>query len=185
MLVQEQVSSSSPADADPHRIVRLRGHALRSVGPPLALVVLCVVFTVLNPRFLSVANLQAVADQAAPLMVVALGATFVILLGSVDLSVDGVMAATALCLSLLIANSENGSDLGWLGVLAAVAVGAGFGLANGVLHTRLRIPSFMVTLGTWWIGLGVATVLFGSQTPQIKDRGLRALALHGALGLSP
>ena len=143
-------------------------------GPVVALVALVAVFSLASDRFFTLRNARSVADQTSILLVLAVGATFVILLGSIDLSVEGVMATSSLVVVLLAENSRNANDLGYLAVLAGVGVGALFGLVNGVLHTRLRIPSFMVTLGTGAIGTGVATVLFGGQPPRLLDEGLRA-----------
>lgn len=155
-----------------------------TAGPVLALIVLVVVFSVLNPRFSSVGNFQSILDQAAILLVLAVGVTFVILLGGIDLSLEGVMASSSLVVVLLATNSRNELDLGYLAVVAGVGVGALFGLANGLLTTTLRIPSFMVTLGTGAIGIGVATVLFQGRAPRLLDEGLRAWGQDRTLGLS-
>jgi ribose transport system permease protein len=152
-------------------------------GPVLALVLLVVVFSLGSGRFLTVPNAGSIASQAAILLVLATGATFVILLGGVDLSVEGVMATSSLVTVLLAANDRNGSHLGYLAVLIGTGVGALIGLVNGLLHTRLRIPSFMVTLGTGAIGIGVATVLFGGQPPRLLDDGLRAWGTERIAGM--
>jgi len=153
-------------------------------GPVLALLALVVVFSLISNRFLAAGNAGSIADQTSILLVLAVGATFVILLGSIDLSVEGVMATSSLVTVLLSANDRNGNDLGYLAVLAGVGVGALFGLVNGVLHTRLRIPSFMVTLGTGAVGTGIATVLFGGQPPRMLDEGLRTWGTDRWLGVS-
>jgi ribose transport system permease protein len=168
--------SGSPRSGAPVATVAARRRFLRQaagVGPVLALILMCVLFTVLNSRFLTVGNLRSIGDASAILLVLAVGATFVILLGGIDLSVEGVMATSSLVTVLLAANDRNGNDLGYLAVLGGVATGALFGLLNGILHVRLRIPSFMVTLGTGAVGLGIATVLFGGQPPRLLDEGLR------------
>jgi ribose transport system permease protein len=153
-------------------------------GPVLALAALVVVFSLLSSRFLVAGNAGSILDQTAILLVLAVGATFVVLLGSIDLSVEGVMATSSLVAVLLSANDRNGNDLGYLAVLAGVGVGALFGLVNGVLHAKLRMPSFMVTLGTGAIGTGIATVLFGGQPPRMLDEGLRQWGTDRVLGVS-
>jgi ribose transport system permease protein len=65
-----------------------------------------------------------------------------------------------------------------------VLTGTAFGLVNGLLHVRLGIPSFMVTLGTGAVGLGVATVLFGGRAPQLLDAGLREWGVGSTAGVS-
>jgi ribose transport system permease protein len=158
------------------------GRRVLDAGPVLALVLLVVVFSLASGRFLTVPNAGSIANQAAILLVLATGATFVILLGGVDLSVEGVMATSSLVTVLLAANDRNSLHLGYLAVLVGTAVGALIGLVNGLLHTRMRIPSFMVTLGTGAIGIGIATVLFGGQPPRLLDDGLRAWGTERVAG---
>lgn len=153
-------------------------------GPVLALILQVVVFSLLSGRFLTMANAGSVADQAATLLVLATGATFVILLGGIDLSVEGVMATSSPVTALLSANDRNDNDFGYFAVLIGCAVGAAFGLVNGLLHTRLRIPSFMVTLGTGAVGTGIATVLFGGQPPRLLNQDLRAWGTERFAGIS-
>lgn len=144
-------------------------HTLGTFGPPAALVLLYIIFSIASPQFATWNNVRGILDSSAVLAVITVGLTFVLLLGAIDLSIEGIMAASALSVALLLANNRNGFDLGFLGVVAAVAIGAGFGLANGLLSTRLRIPSFMTTLGVSAIGIGVATVLFAGVQPTITS----------------
>lgn len=153
-------------------------------GPLIALVALVVVFALASPTFLTLGNLSILLTQISILLVVGIGLTFVILLGSIDLSVEGVMATSSLVFVLLAANDRNGHDLGYLAALVGVLTGTAFGLLNGLLHVRLGIPSFMVTLGTGAVGLGVATVLFGGRAPQLRDAGLRQWGVGSSLGIS-
>lgn len=155
-----------------------------NAGPVLALVVLVIIFGVLNQRFLSLGNLQSILDQVAILLVLATGTTFVILLGGIDLSLEGVMATASLVTVLVALNDRNANDFGWLALFAGVAVGALMGAASGILTTVVRIPSFMVTLGMGAIGTGIATVLFAGQPPRLLDEGLRELGLDRWFGIS-
>jgi len=113
--------------------------------------------------------------------VLALGMTFVIVLGSIDLSVEGVLAIGAVLISLLVRNNSNALDLGWFGVVLAILACGAIGCLNGVIHVGLRIPSFMVTLGMWFIGVGVATLVLGGSTVRVLDAGIRSLALDRPL----
>jgi ribose transport system permease protein len=112
-----------------------------------------------------------------------MGATFVILMGSIDLSVEGVVALAAVTASLLVANDVTGISIGLLAVPVALAVGAAMGFLNGFLHIRLKTPSFMTTLGVGFIGLGVATAVLGGVTVRISDQTFRYLSLGRPLGL--
>lgn len=160
------------------------GSRLINAGPVVALVVLVAVFSIASSTFLTGGNLETIGSQLSILLVLAVGMTFVILLGGIDLSSEGVMAASSLVFVLLASNDRNGNNLGWIAVAAGIGTGALFGLVNGVLHAHLRIPSFMVTLGTGAIGIGVATVLFGGQPPRLMDVSLRTWGVGSWLGVS-
>ena len=159
---------------------------LKSVGELGAFVVLVVIFSALNPgTFLTVKNIQTVLNQSALPLIVAVGATLVILMGSIDLSVEGVMGAAGMTFVLMSANSRGSHDYGFVTALVvAVLVGVVLGLANGLIHTRLRVPSFIVTLGVWYVGLGVATLMFGTEAiPFLTDEAVKGWPSDTSLGL--
>lgn len=152
--------------------------------PALAiLAVIALAMLIINPQFLSLANLSAIAQQAAVPVVVAIGLTFVVLMGGIDLSVEGVMAAASLAVALLVANNQSSLNLGILGIVLAIALGAGLGLLAGASVAWLRIPSFIVTIGTWQIGLGLGQMMFGSAPPQVEDELLRGMVRVSVLGI--
>lgn len=169
--------------AAPRRISR-RGAAFRDAGPPVALVVIFLMFAALSPQFRSVENIQNIVDAAAVLAVVTCGITFVLMMGSIDLSAAGVMGASALTVSLLVANNRNDNDLGLLGIAVAVVLGCAFGCLSGLALVLLKVPSFMATLGVSAIGLGVATLMFAGVQPNISDAMLKSWAVDRFLGLS-
>ena len=143
------------------------------VGPLLILIALIVVIGIANPRFLSPVNLANLARQSSILLILALGVSFIIMMGCIDLSVEGVMALSSVVLASLVLSIKQPNGLGVLGILIAIAMGTLMGLVNGVLHTRLRIPSFMVTLGMLSVGLGLATWLSGGLDVRVLDPTLR------------
>jgi hypothetical protein len=147
--------------------------ALRGSGPLLALLALVLAFALADARFATLANLRVILDSAAVPFVLAVGMTFVIRLGSIDLSVEGLMAACSLAFALVIANDRTHVDLGWLGLPVAAALGCAFGLANGLVVTWLRVPSFVATLGVGAICLGLAMLWSGDQAPLIRDALMR------------
>ena len=159
---------------------------LRQAGESIALLLLIVVFAVINPSsFPTVLNLQTVLDQASTPLIVGVGATLVILLGCIDLSVEGLMSACGLIFVLLSANSRTSVDLGLWAIAVGVLVGALLGLVNGLVHTLLKIPSFIVTLGMGFVGFGIATLLFGSeQLPFLADGGIKEWPTEKFLGLT-
>jgi ribose transport system permease protein len=146
------------------------------VGPLLILVVLVALVTLINPRFLSPINLGNLARQSSILIIIALGETFIILMGSIDLSIEGVMALTSVVIGLLAENYFNSNDYGLLAVLIAIAAGTLMGFGTGVFHAKLRIPSFMASLGMMYIGLGLATWLSNGMNLPLLDTMLLSWA---------
>jgi ribose transport system permease protein len=177
--------SREGGDPERPKAVR-RGRArprLAALAPLLVLLLLCAVITAFNPNFLSLGNFVRISQAAMIPLVLGLGATFIILMGSVDLSVEGVLTVGSVALSLLVLNGANGNDLGLAAVLLVLVAGALLGFVNGLVHVRLRIPSFMVTLGTWFVGVGLANAILGGLAVRITDPLIRGLAIQRALGL--
>lgn len=154
-----------------------------SWAPLAVLVLLCGLITLVNPNFLSTGNFVRIAQTAMIPLVLGLGATFVILMGSIDLSVEGVLAFGAVLTCLLVGNGANANDLGIIGILIVLATGAGVGFINGIVHVRLQIPSFMVTLGMWFVAAGIANAFLGGLAVRITDPMIRGLAIDRFLGL--
>ncbi len=123
---------------------------------PVMFAVLCLVFTIGEPRFATFDNFQNIILQAPSLAILAFGQAFAILTGGIDLSVG---AATGL---ISVAAAYSALDLGgWVGLVVGIAAGAGLGLVNGVMIAYFRIPPFIQTLGMlsfakglalWWTG---------------------------------
>lgn len=165
------------ASAPPPLARRLRDWLLRGEGMLyLAFVVLVVVFSVASPVFLSLGNLENVGRQTALVTIVAVGMTFVIVSGEFDLSVGSVMALSGVMAAMAM-QSVAGH---WLvGAVAALATGATFGLVNGIITTRFRIPSFLVTLGTLSIARGLALLITGTRPVIITDETYWAIFGEG------
>lgn len=152
--------------------------------PALAvLVLIALVMLAVNPSFLSLGNLSTLAIQAAVPAVLAVGLTFVVLMGGIDLSSEGVMGAAGMTTAVLLLNDRTGSDLGLWAVVAAMAVGATLGTLSGLAVAFLRVPSFIVTIGTWQIGLGIAQLLFAGKPPRVQDTTFLSFAFDRYLGL--
>jgi len=155
---------------------------LAAWAPLAVLVALCAIIAVINPNFLSLGNAVRISQTAMIPLVLGMGATFIILMGSIDLSVEGVLTSAAVVLSILVLNGANANDYGLIGVAAVLCVGAAIGFMNGMIHVYLRIPSFMVTLGTWFIGVGAANALLGGMAVRINDPMIRGLAIQRFMG---
>lgn len=135
-------------------------HHARQFGTLAGLLGLCAVLWVLTPHFLTISNLLNVAQQTAINAVIAVGLTFVIISGGIDLSVGSLVAFSGVVLASLL---QRGVPLP-LALLAGLAVGLACGLVNGVLVTRGRLPSFIATLGMMSVARGAA-LLFTDGRP--------------------
>jgi ribose transport system permease protein len=155
-----------------------RGKQLGPWASLISLIVLCLLLALLSPQFLTLRNFVGIANEAAPILVIAMGTTFVIILGSIDLSVEGIVAVSGVTIVLLARNDFNANDYGWLSVLAALLLASSMGFVNGLVHTRLRIPSFMTTLAMQYVGLGLATLLLAGNFAQMQDPQIRGLVLN-------
>lgn len=155
------------------------------LGPAIALLVLIVFFSILNPSsFMTGENALTILNQAAVPLILAMGMTFVVLLGSVDLSVEGIMAAAGISFVLLSKNNSNENDLGFWALVIALGIGLVFGLISGTIHNRLRIPSFILTLGIWYVGLGIATILYGDAATTLDSSPLVDWIAGNSMGIS-
>ena len=159
------------------------GRRLGPWAPVLVLIGLSAAIGVSNPVFFHVNNFIRLANASAVPLVVASGLTFVIMLGAIDLSVEGTLAISASVVALLVANDTNSNAYGPIAAVLALFVGAAMGLINGLVHVKLRIPSFMTTLGTWFVGAGLATVVLGGGQVRVLDHGIRSIALTRLLNI--
>jgi len=121
------------------------------------LVFVVVVCGVIDPGVLSIGSLQVVVSQSVPVTAVALGTMLVLLTGAIDLSVGAVTSLSAVVLARSVANGENLA----IAILGALAVGAAVGAINAALVAGLRLPSFVVTLGTLSAASGLTIILSG------------------------
>lgn len=145
----------------------------RRWAPVAVLVGLCIIIGLFNPNFFGGANFVRMLNTAAIPLVICMGVTFVILMGSIDLSAEGVIAICAVAASMLVANDFTGIAIGLFSVPAAILIGSLVGLLNGLIHVKFRIPSFMTTLGMGFAGIGVATAILGGVMVRISDSSFR------------
>lgn len=126
----------------------------------MALIALIAVFSVLRPNFFSLANGQSILLQAAELGLIAIPLAFLIMSGTIDLSVGSVASAAAVAGGMVM--SSTGSTT--TGILAGIALGALAGALNGFLVSYLGLNSFVVTLGGLSVWGGFALFLSGGKT---------------------
>jgi fructose transport system permease protein len=132
-----------------------------TIGPVLALALAMAYFALRSDRFLAGDNLSLVLQQVMVVGVLAIGQTLVILTGGIDLANGAVMAfGTILMTKLAVVNGVNP----FVAMLLGVLVCAGFGLVNGVLVTKIRLPPFIVTLGMLNIAFALTHIYSNEQT---------------------
>ena len=120
-----------------------------------ALVVLTAIFYILNPNFLRASNIVSMAQSLAPYAVMALGVTFVIATGGIDLSIGTVCIASAVIAGKLY---MEGMPL-WATIPVMIAIGTLFGFINGMLVAKLKLPAFIATLGTMMLSRGLSALI--------------------------
>jgi ribose transport system permease protein len=155
----------------------------RTWAPVVVLFMLCVIITTVSPNFLSLGNFSRLLNSAAIPVVLTMGMTFIILMGSIDLSVEGNIAVTAVASSMLVINDYTNVAIGLAAVPIAILLGGILGLANGLLHVKLKTPSFMTTLGVGFAGVGIATAILEGATVRVSDQVFRSLSLGRFLGM--
>lgn len=120
-----------------------------------ALVVLALIFYALNPNFLNRFNVVSMTQSLAPYAILALGVTFVIATGGIDLSIGTVCIASAVISGFCY---MKGMPL-WLTIPMMIAIGGLFGLLNGFLVAKLKLPAFIATLGTMMLSRGLSALI--------------------------
>ncbi|MBB4091670.1 ABC transporter permease [Ochrobactrum pecoris] len=150
---------------------------LRAVAPFIALALLLVLGTIANPNFISIDNLLNVATRSAFIAIIALGATYVISSGGLDLSV-GAMVAFVASIMILFMNSGVIADPVMMliaAVMLALIVGAACGLLNGLITTVGGIEPFIATLGTMGIYRGLTTWLSQGGAITLRNPDIQTL----------
>jgi len=163
----------------------------------IVLVALVIAFAALSPAFLTTGNLTILVKHVAINAILAVGMTFVILSGGIDLSVGSVAGLAGIIAGGLIHTGLILRSFGivvylhtWLVIAVALAIGALVGAVNGGLISLLRVPPFIATLGTLYIARGAALLISGGATfpnltgkPDLGNTGFLSLGAGTALGL--
>jgi ribose transport system permease protein len=149
----------------------------------VVLLFLVAVFSALHPtEFLSVVNARGVAVDASSYLVIAVGMTFVITVGGIDLSVGSVLIfAGVVALKVMLAIGGDSVFVDLVGLAVALAAGLGWGLVNGLVTTLGRIPPLISTLGSFAAAAGLANLLAGGQDMHGVPNSLADNLGYGAL----
>ncbi len=139
-------------------------------APILVLVAMMIVFSIIcGQDFASASNLVAILNQLAIPLLVAIGLTFVIMIGSIDLSINGTVGMSASLLGVFVLNSQTTLDLGFFGIILAVLSSVIVGLLIGLIHVHLKIPSFMVSFAFMYICKGIGLLSYSGMPPSLRD----------------
>ena len=149
---------------------RVRGGNSGVLPVVLAIVVVAVGFQIANSKFLSAQNLVNLFEQSTIYMLLAIAEIFALLLGEIDLSVGLVMGLGSVVVAELV--QPTGANLPWwVAIIVALLASAAFGAIQGTLVARLKMPSFIVTLGGLLILEGVAIIVLGGSLVGIGNSG--------------
>ncbi|MEA2133636.1 MAG: ribose transport system permease protein, partial [Solirubrobacteraceae bacterium] len=178
----EEPTAGPPEERPPSTIQRVLAGSSTQIG--LILVALIAAFSLLSfNEFFAVANARNIATDAAVLLVLAVGATYVIVTAGIDLSVGSVLVFSGVVAARLM-NAVGGNNWGVIlvGLAGALASGLAWGLFNGALIAKAKIPAFIVTLGTLGMSLGAALLITGGVDERevpfklISDVGIGRIA---------
>jgi ribose transport system permease protein len=150
---------------------------LRDYFPILMFLLLVAIFTAMSPRFFAFDNFMIILQQAVVLLATALGMTFVIIGGSIDLSVGSIVALSAL------AAAATAGALDIFAVIPAVIVGVACGLLNGVVFAKGKVPSFIATMGAMVAYRGIVLYFTKGAPLSITDKGFLSVYSGRTFGI--
>ena len=139
-----------------NKINSLKNKLGQSVIIVIALIFLVLLFYILNPNFLNKFNILSMAQSLAPYAVLGLGVTFVIATGGIDLSIGTVCIASAVVAGKFY---TDGLIPLWLTIPVMVLIGTLFGVINGLLVAKCKLPAFIATLGTMMVSRGLSAII--------------------------
>jgi len=158
-------------------LARVRGGELGSIPALVGLIVITLVFAVLHQGFVSAYNIEALVIQAAPIIVMAMGLVFVLLLGEIDLSAG---TTGGLCSAIMAVLLVRHGASWWLALVVGLIAGVIIGFGMGWLRARVGIPSFVITLATFLAFQGVTLILIGGQGSVILPSGSPLIELENS-----
>jgi len=156
--------------------------AIRGMGQVLTvtvgLIILCIVFGALNPTFFSGRNIGNLLRQIAPILLIGIGQSYVLITGNIDLSIGSVVGMSCMISATLMTKGMNP----WAAVAVTLIICLAVGFLNGHLVATCKLPPFIATLGTMTIARGVAQIVNGNyNTDSIgeKAKGFRDFFYYG------
>ncbi len=153
-------------------------------GQLLTLVIVAAIFAIgTRGKYLSWNNIEVILSLAGIPAILAIGLHQTIVLGGIDLSVEGVAALCIVFVGLLLKNSVNGNDVGLWIIPIVLLVGGFAGTLSGLVITKLRIPSFIATLGMSWTLFGLAVAINKATTIPLLDNRIQSVVNGDLFGV--
>lgn len=156
--------------------------AIRGMGQVLTvtvgLIILCIVFSALNPTFLSSRNISNLLRQIAPIVIIGIGQSYVLITGNIDLSIGSVVGMSCMISATLMTKGLNP----WIAVIITIACCLIVGAINGILVAKFKLPPFIATLGTMTAARGIAQIVNDNyNTDSIGEaaKGFREFFYYG------
>lgn len=161
------------------RPIANRRYVIKDLVPIVFFILLIVFFTAMNQRFFSLENFSTLLRQSSILLIISLGANFVIMIGSIDLSVGQSVSLAGVTAALLI------NQIGWLVIFVGIGVGIIVGLLNGTICVFGRIPSFLTTLATSSMLKGISLIISSGTPVPLRIKWFTALSNESIIGGIP
>lgn len=158
-------------------IKKLKNLDYSLITPIMTLLLLWIIIGIKNPALLSFNGITRVAITAVPILVCSFGVSHVIRLGSIDLSIEGQVALSGVLVSYFVKNGMNDLDLGFWSIIIAIFATTLVGAINGLIHTKVKIPSFITTFGIGSIATGIAILIFRGNPIRIQSQAFRNISL--------
>src|SRR5699024_8814022 len=144
----------------------------------IGLLVLNIVFGILNPNFFSHRNISNLLRQIAPIILIGIGQSYVLITGNIDLSIGSVVGMSCMISATLMTKGMNP----WLAVIATYIAALLIGLLNGGLISKAKLPAFIATLGTMTIARGIAQIVnnnYNTDSIGLQAEGFRNFFYYG------
>jgi ribose transport system permease protein len=183
---EKEVTLKSRGDAPKSFIKKVQQRLQQTgiSGQLVCLVLIVAVFAIgTRGKYLSWANIQVILSLAAIPAIIAVGVHQVVILGGIDLSVEGVVALCVVVVGLLAHNQFNSNNVGLWIIPITLALGGLAGTVNGLLNTKVKIPSFIGTLGMSWVLWGLAVFVSKGQTIPLVDNPLSGIVNGSLFGI--
>ena len=156
---------------------------VRRYAPLILLVIMTAIGGISQKNFFSWANIVNIMFQMSIPLVISVGLSFVLLLGSIDLSIEGNMGFAGSLVAFLVVNNSNSNNFGIFGVLIVILIGMAVGAVVGFLHTKGRIASFIVSYAVGCIMTGAAVLIYRGTPIQVKDPMFIAISQGRLFGI--